>query len=736
MAKRTITSFNGGLFSSYLRGRPELEKYSSSLQDVSNYHLLPYGTLQNRAGTYYISNYETDNMRLITFQYNINQSYVIALFDNKIKIVDNDTMQATELVSPYTNEHIDKIQYMQVADTMYLVHPEVPPQKLIRKTGTSWDLTPCDFSKGPFLEYNLTDIELSTSATTGSVTVTASSAFFSTEHVGRTIEFKQVRTDNTTSATSASYSPWIKVKGKWSFSTRGAWTGSVKIYRRINGGAEQQFREYQASNDNNYSADGEETEDNVEMRVYGADSCTATLVVEDFFTYGVVKITGYTDDTHVTGDVLVDLDSTDPTQDWAYNAFSKDTGYPTAICLWNERLALGGTLQQPNVVFLSKIDEWENFQSSNSPYDAMKYKLNTSETIMWLEEQGDLVIGTSGNEYKLGQARRDEPLAGDNVQANKQGADGSTNIQPITAGDSLIFTTRDGKRVKAIAYSFEADKLKSKDLNALSGSEFVESGIKQAVYKQNPYSELYFVLNNGDIAVLTYDQEQNVFGWSMFHTNGKFKSACCLKHVDEDYVYFAVERTINGVTGIYIEKMLSRDFKDRKDWFFVDCGLSGYYSTPTNTVTGLDHLEGETVTIIADGGMHNDQVVVNGQITLNREYSVVHVGLKYQSYAQVMDIDSSDGRQSNQSSRKKQNKLYVKVKDTVGLESGASLDKLERIRIHGTSNIWLHNIQPVTDMVTINIDSAHTEEYAPYFVQSLPQAQEILGYSATVSIGG
>ena len=756
---KTITSFNGGLFSSYLRGRYELEKYGSALQDVSNYHLKPYGALQNRAGTKFIDKHSTSDMILIPFQYNINQSYVIAIFNGKIQfILDDETIGSGGVaggfssgfssgfnidvseyskISPWTNEQLNGIQYVQIADTMYLVHPEVITQKLVRIADDDWTITAVDYKTGPFLPYNITSVGITPSAVTGTgITLTASSSLFVAGDVGRTIEMKQIRTDSTTTATSASYSPWIKVKGNWDFSTRGTWTGTIKIYRRVNGGTQAEFRSFNASADNNFVTDGDEGIDGVEMRIFGAGSCTATLTVDDFFVYGVAEITAFTSVTNVTADVLIDFDATTQSDDWAYNAFSETTGYPTAICLWDERMCIGGTLNQPNTVFLSKVDQWENYESSNSVLDAMSYKLNTSESIRWMAEQGDLVVGTSGNEYKLSAKNKEEPIDGDNVRAVREGAEGSNNVQALTVSDVLIFITRDGKRAKTIGYNFEADKLKARDLNALSGNELMASGVKQFVYKQNPFSELYFVLNDGTVALMTYDQEQNIYGWTKFNTSGLYKSACVLKGVSGDSVYFAVERVINGITNMFIEKMADREFVNRDDWNFVDCGLTTVNSVPSNIVTGLAHLENEEVAVIADGGVHKNQTVIGGQITLNRAYTKIHVGLPYTSYAQIMDIDAGDGRDSNQPKRKKMNKMHVKVRNTVGLMAGAELDKLEQTRIHSSSSTWLGAIQPVTDMIEINIDSSHKEEYAPYLVQELPQAQEILGFASSVSIGG
>lgn len=741
MAK-TITSFNGGLFSSYLRGRIELEKYSSALQDVENYHILKYGALQNRAGTIFQENINHDaDCRIITFQYNVKQSYVLVFSNSILRIVkDGAYLGIPDLITNYTAEQVHNIQYIQVADVMYFVHPDVPVYKLVRKGELDWEFSVVqELQEAPFLEYNNSDTSLTPSATSGTnITVTASDDLFEADHIGRTILFKQTRTHNKTQA----INEWLPVNGTWNFATQGNWNGEVIIEKTTDDGVTTQtYRHYGSSYvanntaGTNYNVDGKEESPNAMLRISQIPSgCTATLSVNDNFTYGKVKITGYTSPTEITGDVIEPLDNTQATKEWAYNAFSHATGYPTAIELHDNRLVLGGTYSQPSTVFMSKLDEWDNFTPDEGALAPIVLKLNTSETIQWIRNERDgFVVGTSGSEKKVQQKTPDKPLSGDNIKVSNEGAEGSINLQAINVSDVNIFVARDGMRVRAMSYNFEADKLVSNDLCSLSGTEFLESGIKEFTYKQNPTGEIYFVLGNGKVAVLTYDKEQNVFAWTIFATQGEILSVCSVKNVDNDYLYLAVRR--NG--SLFLEKMLDRDFVDKEHWHFLDGGYFLEYETPTDTITGLDALEGQEVSIVVDGNIINDDTVVNGELTLPYAGKFVSVGYPYMSYAQIMDIDNFGQGQSNVPQKKKFNKIYVKVRESVGLYAGASLDKLEFVKIHSTSGVWLNNIQEVvSDIVTINIDSNHTEEYAPYLAQKLPFAQEILGIASTVSIGG
>ena len=123
------------------------------------------------------------------------------LFNNKIKIIYNDFVIGSggvpggfsggfstgfsvdfseySIVSPWTNEQLFEIQYVQIADTMYMVHPEVAPQTLVRNADDDWTLTAIDYSTGPFLPYNITGTTITPSATTGTgITLTASTSLF------------------------------------------------------------------------------------------------------------------------------------------------------------------------------------------------------------------------------------------------------------------------------------------------------------------------------------------------------------------------------------------------------------------------------------------------------------------------------------------------------------------------------------------------------------------------------
>lgn len=122
----------------------------------------------------------------------------------------------------------------------------------------------------------------------------------------------------------------------------------------------------------------------------------------------------------------------------------------------------------------------------------------------------------------------------------------------------------------------------------------------------------------------------------------EFESVAIIPGSDEnDEVWATVKRTINGSTVRYIERFKARDFTDLENAYFVDCGET-YDSTSTSTMTGLDHLEAETVNILGDGVKQPQKVVSGGEAALSESASVIQAGLPITYRLQPMKINLAD----------------------------------------------------------------------------------------------
>ena len=154
---------------------------------------------------------------------------------------------------------------------------------------------------------------------------------------------------------------------------------------------------------------------------------------------------------------------------------------------------------------------------------------------------------------------------------------------------------------------------------------------------------------------------------------------------NEDELWMIVKRTINGTTRRYVEYLNLFDYgTDQKDGFFMDSGLT-YSGTATTAITGLEHLEGESVTILADGATHpvksvaSGAIMTGGSLTLDRSALKAHIGLPYNSVLQTMRIESKGDEGTTQSRTKRINEITLRLHESVGVEVGANLSNMERI---------------------------------------------------------
>mgnify|MGYP003345655058 FL=1 len=137
-----------------------------------------------------------------------------------------------------------------------------------------------------------------------------------------------------------------------------------------------------------------------------------------------------------------------------------------------------------------------------------------------------------------------------------------------------------------------------------------------------------------------------------------------------DLVYLVVKRHINGQDVRYIERMAPRlPGKSLVEGVFLDSSLT-YRGTAADTISGLEHLEGETVNALADGNVVEDLTVTNGEITLPFEAAVVHVGLPYTADLETLRLEFDAGQGTMQGRKKQISKLTLRLESTRGLEIG------------------------------------------------------------------
>ena len=180
------TNFTAGEISRDLLGRGDLRAYDNGALSLQNVFIKPTGGVSRRAGLGYVDT-AAGAGRLSPFDFNTQQTYLLFITDAQIAIYAGGVLETT-LTAPWSASQIDNLAYTQSADTLLLVHPQEAPQTLTRNSGGTWTLAEWSFfsddnvSYQPFFKFANTDVTLSPSGTSGTITITASEAVFTANH--------------------------------------------------------------------------------------------------------------------------------------------------------------------------------------------------------------------------------------------------------------------------------------------------------------------------------------------------------------------------------------------------------------------------------------------------------------------------------------------------------------------------------------------------------------------------
>lgn len=358
---------------------------------------------------------------------------------------------------------------------------------------------------------------------------------------------------------------------------------------------------------------------------------------------GYVEIKTYSSATSVTADVLYGVSlATGPgaTTDWAEGAFSAVRGYPHCGAFYENRLVMAATDYQPNTVWLSEPGAYEQFEGGSEDDDAITDTINARRLniFRWIDASDVIHLANEGGIVKYWSGSESQPLTPSNKNAKKIADEGAYYTLPISFGNEPYYVGRDGKIIRTLQYNVNNDNYFGADVTLLSRSLFTDE-VKQMAYQQYPHSIIWYVLDDGSLITSTINVSQRITAFTNQSDTGSYKSVAVIPRSGYDEVWFIVEREIDGDTVQYIEYLKQYDIEDKEDQFFVRSGLT-YSGASTATITGLDHLEGESVSILADGYVQPNETVSSGQITIDRAATKVHVGLGYTSTIETLDLNA------------------------------------------------------------------------------------------------
>lgn len=577
------TSFNAGELSPMWASRVDMAKYGNGCAVMRNMVPVPQGPARRRSGTRHVAATRTETHRswLAEFIFSEDESYVLEFGNSYIRFYAGDGQVLSagvpyEIASPYTVADLTnadgtfKLDMEQTGDVIFIADGAHFPQKLSRLGPTNWTISDADIRGGPFETPDPDEtITVYASAETGSITLTASSSIFDSATVGTLFLLESKRIDG--------YAVWEVSK---SITLGDERRSDSNVYKALNtattGAVKPTHRE-------------------------GARFDGDTGVQWEYLHsgYGVAEITSASGTT-ANATVISRIPSqavgvSNASTRWAKAAWRSDTGYPSLVTIFRERLCFCRGQQ----VWGSVSGDFENFSNRDGaetlPDSAFSITIGSSETnaCVWMIAADSLLVGTRGAEFSVSEVTTTDVFGPGNIKATQVTSYGSRQVAPVRIGGSTLFCQRSGMRLRDLHPDPNAFAgYVANDLMVLS-DHVLRGRLLQMKFALEPHSIAWGCLASGGLVGLTYLLEQDVIGWHPHEVGGGgiVESVAVIPAPDgtHDRVWLQVRRSVNGQTRRYVEYM-------EKDWHASETALDdAVFSDSASTFDGT--LVGETATL-------------------------------------------------------------------------------------------------------------------------------------------
>jgi len=379
---------------------------------------------------------------------------------------------------------------------------------------------------------------------------------------------------------------------------------------------------------------------------------------------GLVKVTGFSSASSISGTVEKELSSAEavaPADAWTLESsvWNANNGYPTTGCLYEQRLTVAATAAAPQTVWGSKSALPFDFTLGTNDDDAFSFSIPTTgqiNPILHLVAGEALLPLTFGGEYTM-EGGIEKPLAPTNVRLKPRTSYGAKKVKPVKVGGEVLFVQRAGRKVRSLSYDEESGSYAAPDLTVLA-EHITDSGIVAMAYQQEPRSLVWCVRDDGVLACMTIDREEGVLAWTRNTTDGYYESVATIPGNSGDELWAIVRRTVGGATKRYVERF--------SDSILADCGVVGTSGPGASVWTGLAHLEGEEVEVIADGSRLGMHTVSGGQITLERNAFAVQIGLPYTTRIKLLRPEIQTGEGTAQGAAMSTHQIMLLLASSVG----------------------------------------------------------------------
>lgn len=658
-------SMNSGELSPLIFARSDVDKYRNGLSVCLNARVLVEGAWSRRAGEYYVAPTKLNGVaRLVRFEFSITQAYILEMGDLYFRFYkDNGAILGTALT----------ITAATAANPVVITYTGTDPANgaamelsgvvgMTQLNGRRVVVTNVNAGANTFEAYDDDGTALDGSAFTAYVSGGTASPVYeivSPYEEENLFSMRFAQSTDTLYPAHKAYKP-----RKITRSAHTAWTITTIDFK-----------------DGPYQAVNTATTTLTLSGTTGSVTVTASAVTginngSGFQTTDVgrlirwkdpagnwtwLTITAWTSTTVVTATISgPDASAGTATVNWRLGAYSDTTGYPAAVCFFQDRLCYGGTTSEPQRVDLSSTGEYENFAPSDADgtvtaSNGLSFTLNSSSmnVIRWMrDDEKGLMIGTVGGEWVLRASSLGEAISATNVTANESTNHGSADVQPVKAGKAILFLQRSGRKLRELAYVFQDDGFKSPNMNRLA-SHITYGGVKQLAFEQEPFSTVWAARNDGILLGFTYERDDSVFGWHRHQFGGysdvnrrdhaKCESVESIPSMSglRDETWTIVQRYINGAVRRYVgyQRAAIEREDQHHDSFYVDAGLvlDNRINQTLTIGPGGDSAGAQEVAFIAGGAVF---VPTDVNRYIHYDHYVDGV-LQYRSSAQITEYLSA-----------------------------------------------------------------------------------------------
>ena len=614
---------------------------------------------------------------------------------NSINVSASGTM---ELTAPWATADLNSIRWDQSGDVLFLACPGHRQRRIERRSNGSWSLVTYQCDDGPFMLGNATPLTITPSGTSGDITLTASASLFRSTHVGALFRLTQTgQTQSATITAENTFTSAIRVTG-----VDGTRVFTVSISNTFVATVTLQYSTTSATGPWVDSPSGtwtvpaavayDDTLDNqiiwyrlgVKTGGFTSGTVTASLAYASGSQTGIARVTSYSSATVVNAQVLAaEFSAATATDDWSESYWSGFRGYPSAVAFHEGRLWWAG-----------KDRIWGSVSDAFHSYDDETVgdsgPINRSigsgpvDRINWLLSAQRLLMGAEGAIWAPRSSSLDEPLAPLNFSLKDPITEGAGEVAAVKVGKSAMYVDAGGVRVFEAVYDGGELDYSAAELSSHI-PEIGEPEIIRSAVQRRPETRAHFVRSDGTVACMIYDKNEEVNCWIDIEStgaSGDVEEVCVLPGGVEDYVYYVVKRTIGGSTVRYLEKWalesecVGGTINRQADSFNAVSG-SG------SVISGLTHLNGQTVVCWADGEDKGTFVVSGGQIS--QAYTTgACVGLAYEARFKSTKLARSE---DDLAKRKKITRVGIIAQNLhpLGLQVGQDFDTMEDLPL---TELW------------------------------------------------